>query len=121
MKIDRIIRKVSKNMNLKIIDCIKTCYWEKSGMEKEDYINKSYTCGNEIILGIYDDLELKLISFFHEVGHIASILFNEEIENKYEQEKLAWDVGLQIAASYGVYFSEKTENWANQQLETYNT
>jgi len=82
----------------------------------DTYINKSYSCGNTIYLGIYQNSELKLLSFFHEVGHWIdkniSII-------KYEREKKAWKLGYKLAKQYGVFFSDRANEWANKQLNTY--
>jgi len=116
---DNIIQSISNNMNLKITDCKEISYWVNGGTGcREDYVNKSYICGNEIILGIYDSEENRLISFFHELGHIAS--HKLWVESEYENEKMAWEIGFMIAASHGVFFSEEAEDFANEQLKTYN-
>ena len=116
---EKMMHLVAKNMKLKIIDCAITDYWKNGGTgHREDYVNKSYINGDEVILGIYDNPEFRLISFFHEVGHLASHKLMSG-HNQYEDERLAWEVGFMIAASHGVFFSEEAEDFANKQLETY--
>ena len=43
-------------------------YIVDSGMDKNHFVNRSFCCGDEIILGIYDDVEKREVSFFHEQG-----------------------------------------------------
>jgi len=78
----------------------------------------------EIFLGQYEDQELRLISFFHELGHIVST--DEGKVPKYEDlpyyhyaEAVAWKRGLELAVDEGVAFSGKALEWAKEQLATY--
>ena len=80
------------------------------------YINSSYVIGcTEIQIGIYDDNELLIASFFHELGHIVG-----SKNNRFNSEEKAWEIGFQLAKEYGYTFSDKTYKWAKEQLETYN-
>ena len=88
-------------------------FCEANGDDKYD--NSSCSAFDEIWLGIYDDAELKAISFFHELGHIKDDVTQHE--DKYEQEKKAWDVGYKLAEKYGLTFSDKAKSWAD---ESYN-
>jgi hypothetical protein len=83
----------------------------------DNYINSSYSTFDEIWLGIYDDEELKVVSFFHELGHIKDPI--KQHDNKFDQEKKAWDVGYELAKKYGITFTDKSKNWADEQLKTY--
>lgn len=115
---DSALQLIAKNLNLKVIDCSKISYWKDGGTgDKSDYINKSYISGNEIILGIYNNPEFRLISFFHEVGHFLSHKIS--VSSEYENERIAWEIGFIIAASHGVFFSDDAEDFANKQLKTY--
>ena len=90
-------------------------YCQANGQEYYD--NKSAYSYLVIYLGIYDDPELELISFFHELGHY---LVGSTCElDKYASEKLAWMRGLAEAGRYGVKFSENALEWARKQVETY--
>ena len=110
---------VAKNMNIEIIDCRIREYWKESEMPEEDYINKSYIIGGDtIVLGKYHSKECRAISFFHEIGHLASYKIHGEC-SEYEFERIAWELGFMIAASHGIFFSEEAENFANENLETY--
>jgi len=100
---------------------------------EDSYHNTSYCAGNihskcgmsdrnncaEIWLGFYDDEEIKLISFFHELGHVTDdTIWNDKLL-KYDMEKIAWNKGYEIAKEYGVKFSRKSKGWATKQLNTY--
>ena len=81
---------------------------------EDAYINSSHLAGDEIYLGIYDDEELLISSFFHELGHIV-----ESKNNQFNSETQAWLIGFKLAKQYGYKFSEKAYIWAIEQLSTY--
>ena len=82
------------------------------------YREISYVVGRyEIVLGIYDDEELKNISFFHELGH--TLTPQPESLTIYQMEEEAWRLGIQLAKRYGFTFSKKALQWAKEKLETY--
>ena len=82
----------------------------------ETYLNKSFIIGaEEIVLGIYDDNELLIASFFHELGHII-----KHENNMFNTEEQAWKIGFEVAREHGFTFSIKTHKWAYEQLCTYN-
>lgn len=82
---------------------------------EENYINRSYICGNDRIeLGIYEDEELMIASFFHEIGHIV-----DTKDDKYNSEEQAWVIGFELAKKHGYNFSENTYKWAEEQLTSY--
>lgn len=88
---------------------------------EENYINKSYI-GNKIELGIYDDEELMIASFFHELGHVIDKTewwIDADETTTYKAEKMAWELGFELSKKYGYEFSEKTYQWCNEQLKTY--
>lgn len=94
-------------------------YLEEAGLEgcREFYFkNRSYVCGNEVILGDYDNEELRTVSFFYELGHICD---DNDYDNKYEQENGAWKVGFDLAKKHDIVFCEETLKWCREQLETY--
>ena len=102
-------------------------YCQSNGIDT--YINSSYCTGHigntdsrdlpEIYLGIYEDQELRLISFFHELGHVTSDIKFDEGITKYDIERDAWIKGLRIAQTHGIYFSFKAKRWAVGELKTY--
>lgn len=88
-------------------------YWEKVGMRREDFIDRSYVIGGTtIILGIYKTKERKRASFFHELGHII---------NESGSEELAWETGMKLAKSLGITFSRATRRWIEKQLTSYSS
>jgi len=87
------------------------------------YLNASYICGKEIYLGIYQDEELRLLSFFHEMGHAIDDTdwsTGADKTTTYKAEKKAWELGYKLAERNGVSFSDNAKQWANEQLEKYN-
>ena len=111
---------IAKNLGMKLIDCKRdTNYPETVDMEDSDFDNCSFFTSDEIILGFYDDDELQLISFFHEVGHLIIQKIIELTHNKYDIEYHAWNVGFKIAHSHGICFSRKAKRWAIKQLNSY--
>lgn len=89
----------------------------------DSYINRSacYGCPPTIELGIYDDPELKLISFFHEVGHFLDPVTWSKVgwATMYDMESSAWVYAYGIALEYGITFSDNAKSWAKVQLESY--
>jgi len=96
-------------------------------MDNDTYHNASYCAGSihskttdpEIWLGFYDDEEVRLVSFFHEMGHILDDTKWEEDLLVYDFEKIAWKKGYDLAKECNVKFSRKTKGWATRQLNTY--
>jgi len=92
--------------------------------DEESYHNSSYCAGSvrndpELWLGFYDDEELRLISFFHEMGHMIDDTPWEDGMTVYDFEKIAWEKGYILAKEYGVKFSRKAKGWATRQLNSY--
>lgn len=86
--------------------------------------NAGASAGKDIWLGEFDNEDLELISFFHELGHTLS---NERVLKRGCQmsmlsgESLAWEIGLGIAYEHGYewdYYSD-TMKWARRQLRSY--
>jgi hypothetical protein len=101
-----------KNKDIKkIIDDIVdkyniTLYYVEPGDEfcqaggESNYINLSYNIGRKIWLGIYDDDNKKIASFFHEVGRIIDPIdwsVNADETTTYKSEKWAWEIGFKLA------------------------
>lgn len=88
-------------------------------MGPEYYVNRSFSIGRrEILLGTYMDPELKLISFFHELGHCTQPKVTEQI-TLLVHEAAAWKQGLLLAETQGLKFSANALSWALDQLVTY--
>ena len=110
---------IAKKHNIKLTNITLNDKHCKSNGE-DYYINKSYSAGRKIWLGVYENSELKTISFFHELGHCVGYHPNDYTNwLVYDIEKLAWKEGLKIAQLNGYSFSKKTMKWAVQQLHTY--
>lgn len=83
------------------------------------YDHRSWSAGRNIIyLGVYDDLELRDLSFFHELGHC---LTRSDPRTIFDQEVEAWALGYRLAERHGMVFSERAKAWADSQLATYQT
>jgi hypothetical protein len=119
------IKQIAKDYNLKvtsitnnnIIKCAK-----KFDIDKKDLINNAYVIDDEdIVLGIYDDKDLKIAAFFHEVGHT---LIRESFEKMVNYDEMliefqAWVEGLKIARKYGYKFSNKTFKYILKSVNSY--
>lgn len=94
----------------------------KFDIDKEDLINNAFVISDEdIILGIYEDRELKEASFFHEIGHT---LITEAYEKMVHEDELliefqAWIEGLKVAKRYKQQFSNKTFQYILESLNSY--
>jgi hypothetical protein len=84
-------------------------YIEANG--KDTYLNNSYCSTKTIWLGIYDNPEKRLFSFFHELGHLIGPTPSYLSCGKMAMELLCWSFGLQYAASLGIRFSDSTLAW----------
>lgn len=110
--------KIAERFGIKLIDVTKnTKYIEANGIES--YKNASFIIGkDEIQLGIYNDPELRFLSFFHEVGHtlVGDKFKKDVIYSEYKIEERAWEKGYELAALYNITFSDKARQWATEQL-----
>ena len=89
---------------------------ERLHVDKESLENSSYTYGNVIVIGFYNDKEIKLAAFFHEVGH--KIAWDPK-RSIFENERQCWIAGLRLATKYGVVFGEKVDAYIEKCLDTY--
>ena len=95
---------------------------KKFDINKTDLKNNAYVIEDEdIILGIYDDKELKQASFFHEIGHT---IINESFEKLVNNDQMliefeAWVEGLKVARKYGYKFSSKTFKYILKSINSY--
>jgi Zn-dependent peptidase ImmA (M78 family) len=123
-KIIMSLKKIAQKYEMKIIQ-IKNGdkYCKANGIDT--YLNSSYVCGDDIIyLGIYDNEQNKIASFFHELGHhIMDRNFIKKVANKKEGtfliEKECWKIGFSLAKEYGYDFNKEVYDWAEKQLMTY--
>lgn len=96
----------------------------------KNYDSKEYHTGHsgyahpDLFVGLYDDDQLKLISFFHELGHHLCCVNDlypeyEDLPYYHYGESLAWRIGLNESLKYDVSFNILEINWAVRQLSTY--
>jgi HD superfamily phosphohydrolase len=119
-------KEIGKDFGLKVISVTKRNVQkivEKYEIENiEDLKNNAYVIGDEdIILGLYDDEEVKMAAFFHEVGHTIIKPNFEKLVNNDEMliEFQAWIEGLKVAKKYGYKFSDKTFEYILRSLKIY--
>jgi Zn-dependent peptidase ImmA (M78 family) len=97
-------------------------YYKEVHMPREDFVDHSYIAGSdEIVLGLYKDKNKKLMSLFHEIGHLlVDKYFIRSINyNTYKYEKEVWRRGLLLAKIYRIAFPFYCYRWAVQQMQTY--
>ena len=85
------------------------------------YKNMS-ACGYNIEIGMYDDDDLAIAAFFHELGHVCGLLKGQSHSiDKIFDEATAWTVGFKIAFDHGyVYsFDSKEYAYARESLKSY--
>jgi hypothetical protein len=116
---------IAKDYNLKVVNVtqknIKRVS-KKYEIEKTNLRNNAYAIENEdIVLGIYDDKDLKFAAFFHEVGHTLIPESFEKLVNNDEMliEYQAWIEGLKVAKKYGYLFSNKTFKYILKSINSY--
>jgi len=96
--------------------------------DANEYLNRSSCCGHlyggeaEIILGVYEDQELKDLSFLHEFAHVKYTYSDWSINHiltRYEWELQVWNNTYKLANEYKFYISPNAMRWAHEQLATY--
>lgn len=88
--------------------------------------NEGAHAGRDIFLGKFDDDELRIVAFFHELGHV---LGHDQCKARGESlcrlsnEGLAWEIGLDMAArsgySWATDYDSKQLKYARQRFATY--
>jgi hypothetical protein len=75
---------------------------------RDEYYNWS-TYSNIIVVGHYDNLDMMIASFFHELGHHTSKFDKNGYKKlKFHQELDAWNAGLIIGHANGYYIKPDT-------------
>ncbi len=99
--------------------CIKLIYTSESSDGPLD--NDCFSAGSTFWIGEYEDEELKLISFFHELGHrIITQEFIKKWEcNTFIIELECWNLGFEEARKREVFFSDKAIAWGLQKAMSY--
>jgi hypothetical protein len=119
-----IIKQIAKDYDLTVISITKSNidkYAKKYDVEKNNLINNSYIIGDDILLGLYTNKELKIISFFHEIGHSVITDAFEKMVHYDEMliEFQAWIEGLKIARKYKYKFSDKSFEYILKCVHSY--
>ena len=107
-----------------LIDRIATSYAVKVYHNHQDSDdNYGGSAGREIFLGRFDDADIKLVAFFHELGHSLShtVVKQDTCMSTISAEGLAWELGFGLARDFGFKYSyySKEMTWAREQLKTY--
>lgn len=104
---------IAQEIDIKIVHLTPSIIDELK-MNINDCYDNSFICGDdEIYIGIYENPELELISFFHEIGHT---LIDQDFMKKWEYNTLVielecWSRGIEFARSHGVLFSDEAIEW----------
>jgi len=87
-------------------------YFIEAGMHPDDFVDRSFSikADRTIIIGIYNNPEKELISFFHELAHILYPDYNE---------RETWREGIKIAERNQLIFDADTLKWAIEQCDSY--
>lgn len=107
------IKELAEKYNVKLEDAFDVCSQ-----------NNAASCGCKIYFGEFDDPELKLAAFFHELGHIE---FNRKFpDDKFymstiSKEGMAWELGFLLANKEGFnwYYNSKQFKYGRDKLLTY--
>jgi hypothetical protein len=84
------------------------------------HLNHSFCGGiDEIVIGVYEDVDWEIASFFHELGHCITTNTFEGDYLKFHIELDAWMVGLQEAYKYGYVIQPSTLKFMIECLESY--
>ena len=93
---------------------------------KECEQNEAANAGRDIFLGKFDDEELRVVAFFHELGHVLS----RDQDNargcflcRLSEEGMAWEMGLNLATQCGYAwatdYDSKQLKYARSRFATY--
>ena len=95
--------------------------WEANGSDA--YLNRSSCAGrDEIWVGVYDNKDEEIASFFHELGHCISTNLKDFHYTEYDTfhaELDAWMVGLTEAYKYKYLMKPSTLKYMVECLESY--
>jgi hypothetical protein len=96
-------------------------WWKANGPDA--YLNESACAGrDEIWVGVYDNKDEEIASFFHELGHCISTNlkdFHHTEFDKFHMELDAWIVGLTEAYKYKYLMEPSTFRYMVKCLESY--
>lgn len=113
--IEKIVNKNNINISFVSKDDIKDMpYYYRSSCATGSIFNNP-----EIIIGVYDNCDEKLIAFLHEYSHL---IYNNEDNCKktnYEIEKLCWDMAFKFLNELNIKKTYIMQKYAIEMLETY--
>lgn len=114
----------SPNIYDELIDRIAASYAIKVYHDHQDCgTNRGVSSGRDVYLGSFDDADIKLVAFFHELGHSLShtVTKQDTFMSVVSSEGLAWELGFGIARDFGFKYtySSKEMVWAREQFKTY--
>ena len=118
-------KQIAKDFDIKVINITKNNikkYSKEYNIDESDLKNNAYIIGDdEIILGIFENYELKLACFFHEIGHTMITEGFERMTNDDQMlsEYQAWIEGLKIARKYNYHFSKKVFKYIITSINSY--
>ncbi len=85
--------------------------------------NHGACAGDDIMLGEFDDPDIELVAFFHELGHVLLRRFLTRgcTMCTLSHEGAAWEFGMEAAFDEGYRweYQSKEMSWARAQLKTY--
>jgi hypothetical protein len=114
------IRLICKKLGITLVDIAQ--YKDQSRFGDGNNYNRSWIMGShEIWLGVYKDERFKLISFFHELGHVLMPKKYPK-QTKYNtlmKELKAWNLGIEYALNKGIIFDDDVIEWGYKQALTY--
>jgi hypothetical protein len=88
-----------------------------------DCNNNGWSAGSDIYLGSFDDPEIEIVAFFHELGHTQSpkLVKRTHSLTTISCEGLAWELGLSLASELGYEweYDSKQRKYARDRLKTY--
>jgi len=95
--------------------------WEENG--EEMYLNRSFCAGrDEIWVGVYDDEDEEVASFFHELGHCISHSFDNLHHSEFRMfhvELDAWMLGLTEAYKHNYLIKPSTFKFITDCINSY--
>jgi len=114
------VEELCKEYNVNLIDLrVYPEYASEVNMPIEHFANRSFCIGSkEIVVGLYEDDELRYVSALHELGHILGIIDKKE-GWPYHHEVAAWKWAMDKVHEEKIKLVPKTIQWCNDQLLTY--
>lgn len=83
----------------------------------------AYAGKKHIFMGTFDDPDIFITAFFHELGHCVNARLRRTNCHlcKLSNEGAAWEMGFHLAKKYGFDwdYDSKERKWARKQLQTY--